>query len=853
MPWHDARAAAPVRACPGARQAPRALAGRRQKPSKVRRAVPGRPGIVRAQAGGAGRSGSTGRSTPKRATPPCFGAAAPLWCVVAAVLWAAPLHVVADAGGAGCSLHITGVERFDVEYEGYPRNNPDHTLYPNDMFSFEFLYHFGEGCISPRVSMVREGGAIQKDVLYGPEGEPVRNGQGRTGGVSRVSIYEANLCHGGPPEGGGGIGGYDSAFGEWRDCGHLEMTITAYYMACGSACRLVEVSDTFRITPKVVAPILHASLFPHMLYDTDGYPAMNLDGTYYAWDKMAIEHEAIFEFGDERSGTIQFRYDIRHGPLNLEGQVLCHRPCDETLRAGNHTGMGFLPYHYRYGNGGGMHAFAAVTPDDAGLHRIEYGVAVYNAGEPINANQNHTVVEVVPYEPSLEYHPYMVMDDGAPHSYGNRHGIMIKYSGSGEGLPNPERRAKINGFDHATVAHSESVLVEPHVVDRSLMRWNSSWALPYNGTEYDAAVKRFYEHVEGNGRWPAQPYHSNSNAECQYDDNECHAMFMYGTHGAVRFAQDITNLILEENKYKWYRHVNTTNQIKSEMWAGRQSHAVAEYVYEYAGAELSNVFGVEKRGGMVHVMVWPPGAIGSFAAPDGAAPVTIPMDQYVVEKTLHDTGDAVMAAMHLSEMYGMEQQIWGNESVSMRVNKTALTFWGDVMRLQNYTDIMEMPMHEALEFEAHLNVTVSAGNVTVQRFIPYEFDVPYSMVLYGGEQLEASAWRQDDLAYVMMPRQFGMVAGYESDRYVQYGMHCDAAPCSIAVPHDVDMITVYNEWGDSYEVWVRPAVQYEHSDMEYYGHVDYDVVAYVAAPIVAMCVVSYVAACAVLWMVRARR
>ena len=104
-----------------------------------------------------------------------------------------------------------------------------------------------------------------------------------------------------------------------------------------------------------------------------------------------------------------------------------------------------------------MHAFAAVTPDDAGLHRIEYGVAVYNAGEPINANQNHTVVEVVPYEPSLEYHPYMVMDDGAPHSYGNRHGIMIKYSGSGEGLPNPERRAKINGFDHATVAHSESV------------------------------------------------------------------------------------------------------------------------------------------------------------------------------------------------------------------------------------------------------------------------------------------------------------------------------------------------------------------------------------------------------------
>ena len=49
-----------------------------------------------------------------------------------------------------------------------------------------------------------------------------------------------------------------------------------------------------------------------------------------------------------------------------------------------------------------------------------------------------------------------------------------------------------------------------------------------------------------------------------------------------------------------------------------------------------------------------------------------------------------------------------------------------------------------------------------------------------------------------------MVAGYESDRYVEYGMHCDAAPCSIAVPDGMDTITVYNEWGDSYEVWVRP-------------------------------------------------
>ena len=142
--------------------------------------------------------------------------------------------------------------------------------------------------------------------------------------------------------------------------------------------------------------------------------------------------------------------------------------------------------------------------------------------------------------------------------------------------------------------------------------------LPYNGTEYDAAVKRFYEHVEGNGRWPAQPYHSNSNAECQYDDNECHAMFMYGTHGAVRFAQDIADLILEENKYKWYRHVNTTNQIKVGDVGGPPKSCGGRVRLRVCGSRALQYIRGRKAGrcGACNG-VGRPVQLGPFAAPDG--------------------------------------------------------------------------------------------------------------------------------------------------------------------------------------------------------------------------------------------
>ena len=45
----------------------------------------------------------------------------------------------ADAGDRPCYLWIRGWPTYDVvDSDGNPRNNPDNTLYPNDVFTYNF-------------------------------------------------------------------------------------------------------------------------------------------------------------------------------------------------------------------------------------------------------------------------------------------------------------------------------------------------------------------------------------------------------------------------------------------------------------------------------------------------------------------------------------------------------------------------------------------------------------------------------------------------------------------------------------------------------------------------------------------
>ena len=739
-----------------------------------------------------------------------------------------------------CTMYVHGTTLYDhTDDLGNPRHNPDRTLYPNDMASFRFTYSFGENCINPYVGRVQDepGDAILVAGSWGLQDEHVSPGSsGSVSGDLLVIPGAANACHGAPPEGGGGPDGYSSDFGVPRYCGDVSLTISAYTWMCipDVGCYKVRIRDTARVAPPVVAPIVIVNTTRHMLLDPEGYPAANLDLTHYPWDPVAIEHGVVFEHRDDRSGTITFRYDRSHPGLAGEGGFSCDSPCSRDLRPpGDPAGTGFLPYPGSYGNGGGIHAYTAPSMDSLGRRTISYTVTVENMGIPINSNRNHTEVMVVRYDPVFEHHPYTVLADGHRRAYDDRQGLAIRYDGSigsgpdDDGLLHPDRRAKITNFHPVTVARSASTLVEPMVLDPALLSWNSTWAPPHTGG-YHQARQEFAGRVAGSGVLPDHPFHSTSEGGCPASGlsgrpvGGCHhLMFVHAAHGAVRFSQEISGVILVDNAHRWYDNITTTNGMASDGWAGHPSNVVLNYTYTYPHTELANSFRITPYGddgeGMAAGVPLRVAAVphvithdqhSDFAVPPGPSTrMGIMLDQYILAKVSRDTGDQTIAEMAASETYGMVQEVEGAGRMAVSLNKTALEFWTGALRASGYGSLMEMPVHEALEHEATTTFVLEAGDHSRNLTIPYGYDTGYHERVYLGDGMTPEVRRTGPgTAEFAVPYQFGIVSGVTVSPGTDMPLddECHENPCSIAVGREEMIITIRNAWGGTATSTIPP-------------------------------------------------
>ena len=57
--------------------------------------------------------------------------------------------------------------------------------------------------------------------------------------------------------------------------------------------------------------------------EDDGYTSRNLDESYYVWDAINVVHNPIYEFKNDRVGTIFIEYEKIHDPLILEDEFFC--------------------------------------------------------------------------------------------------------------------------------------------------------------------------------------------------------------------------------------------------------------------------------------------------------------------------------------------------------------------------------------------------------------------------------------------------------------------------------------------------------------------------------------------------
>ena len=188
--------------------------------------------------------------------------------------------------------------------------------------------------------------------------------------------------------------------------------------------------------------------------ESAGYTSRNLDESYYVWDAINVVHNPIYEFKNDRVGTIFVEYEKIHDPLVLEEEFFC----DAALCVNTMEISGFLPWTGTFDYGGGNTVYNATSLEDIGEHEIKYIARLYNIIPQIDEFTQTIDELVVEYEPIYESYVYPVLSDDGKVAFDDRIGYALHYFGNESTDANPDdeigihedRRSKINDYFYST-------------------------------------------------------------------------------------------------------------------------------------------------------------------------------------------------------------------------------------------------------------------------------------------------------------------------------------------------------------------------------------------------------------------
>jgi len=345
-----------------------------------------------------------------------------------------------------CFVHVD-ITIKSAHHDGiYHRNNPDETFYPGDAFVYS-VNTWIDGCghfqpcpiqstanllgVSNGVNCIQHGHDGDGNPSGGTYGASSDSGTGMispsySSGVismSKKAIAEQWVCH---------------KSGDTWNCGWNTVSASASY------------------SPPVILPNLEVTMKTdgYEFTENDGYTSRNLDKSYYVWDAINLVHNPLYEWKNDRVGTIYVEIEKIHDPLILEEEFLCElASCTNTMEV-----SGFLPWTGTFDYGGGNTVYNATSLADIGEHEIAYHTRLYNIVPQIDDNINSTSVLAVEYEPIYDSYVYPVLSDDERLAFHDRMGIALHYFGSESTDVNPDdtigihedRRSKINDYFYST-------------------------------------------------------------------------------------------------------------------------------------------------------------------------------------------------------------------------------------------------------------------------------------------------------------------------------------------------------------------------------------------------------------------
>lgn len=629
-------------------------------------------------------------------------------------------------------------------HDGMQRNNPDNTFYPGDGFSYGFAYGWAgdeSKCqnfsVCPIVSMNISPGSTRctsKNPVH--EKAPYGGKVWFTAGDAEISADENAANH------------------------FISLQISAERWGCYHprggkvSCGWSTFYTTGSYSPPVIRPIVDIEILQEYLNDIDGYKSGNIDGTYYLHDAINLVHNPLYQWKDQRAGTITIKVTKQYDLL-LEEEFQCEKTsCDHTV-----SHRGFEPWGKTYEYGMGETLLNATSNKDIRVHTITYRAELLNLGKPIHHAENKKDILVVTYEPKFESYPYLILKDEYWWSWGNRAGVALKYLGSHGGgaddtnTIHKNRRSKINSFQYYGYAFDP---ILPRHLNQSLLWSFAGPAEPLGcGASSDAAV-----------------------VESKKDT----VMFVSSGFGKIGFYWPIIYQMLDK------RYINATihNTLQSENFAGLAQKNLTDYTYQYPDVKFSNpvkILTYRSDGTRTDLPV------SISMAPDFDMDA-IYTSNYTCSKIIHDTKSQEIAGIAVGDMYGMSNVADGTGYINMKSRMISTWFAPFYHVLVN--DILDLPLDEGYKAISPYEITITVGNTTKTLHRMVNFMSPFVHVVNLDSDNKLNVTEDAGIILINADERFGQISrvlvnGEELQKDCTNG-------CTTTSNSELDIVA-FNEWG----------------------------------------------------------
>ncbi len=580
----------------------------------------------------------------------------------------------------------------------------------------------------------------------------------------------------------------------------LNITVSGTGISCDGdgKCKSYVRTDDSSVAPNILSSFGEISFTYPQLYDPDGFPAKNNDGTYYLDNPIGIHGIPDVPFKEERGGTLSFLGDVSSNPLHMMDYTSCNDMCKGTL-----SGEKMSLFTHLITNGDMLSAH--FTPDTLGTAQISHVSKMYNIERYIGEYTGMAKPLIVLYDPQIiSTITWSRLADGGYQSFDNRYGIAIQYAGSFGGGPDDGGNSTIHRDRPVKITDVYSAYFMSNSFGDVSMDWRPDGALSgAHGLSDGVIHESIYPYIDTNHTFvdsfpDAATIHWNGTVQDTMIDSAGYARILRDV--------DVSQDLLE----KYHVNVTSYDTLLSRDYGGVENIYLASSVYDFPWGYFTTPLNVTayhiNNGTKQDVQV----AINHINSSDSKDLEFVSAVEFYLNK--HDSPE--FAFLHMADLYHMNSMVSfdGNHTVRILLNKTGIhydnTAYNKAVRDEHLgelydefgkSDILNMTAREFFVSSSYYDVEISASrNNTVKT----------NVIQMGGAELsniikykinmnlenDLSLNQYDDTVTLSPNSYFGDITDVFVNDKPYNDTTCNTG-CIVFLSDNTSDVSIFNVWG----------------------------------------------------------